>query len=84
MTLDHKARLPILLGLALISAVACAQYCFAQTVADKTDRLVVQQPLDELAIAFPIQIRKIDDPSVRIFLKLRIATVLWNEPHQNR
>src|SRR6185503_878495 len=49
MTLDHKARLPILLGLALISAVACAQYCFAQTVADKTDRLVVQQPLDELA-----------------------------------
>ena len=83
MTLDHKARLPILLGLALISAVACAQYCFAQTVADKTDRLVVQQPLDELAIAFPIQIRKIDDPSVRIFLKLRIATVLWNEPHQN-
>jgi hypothetical protein len=84
MTLDHKARLPILLGLALISALVCAQYCFAQTVADKTDRLVVQQPLDELAIAFPIQIRKIDDPSVRIFLKLRIATVLWNEPHHNR
>jgi len=42
MTLDHKARLPILLGLALISAVACAHYGFAQTVADKTDRLVVQ------------------------------------------
>ena len=65
----------------LIATVACPQFCFGQTGADKTD--LVQQSLDELAIAFPLQIRKIDDPSVRIFLKLRIASVLWNEPHQN-
>jgi len=78
---DHRLRFPIVLGLALISAVACPQVCFGQTSAEKTD--LVQQSLDELAIALPLQIRKIDDPSVRIFLKLRIASVLWKEPHQN-
>ena len=83
MTLYDRARFAIVLGLALIVAIACPQICFGQTAVDQTDLLVVQQRVDDLAVAFPIQIRKIDDPTVRIFLKLRLATLLWNEPDRN-
>ena len=80
MTRVQKPRFHIVLGLALTFAVACPQICFGQTGADKISLLLVQQSLDELAIAFPSHIRKIDDPTVRIFLKLRLASLLWNEP----
>jgi hypothetical protein len=79
----YDARLAIVLGLALILAIACPQICFGQTAVVQTDLIIVQQRLDDLAVAFPIQIRKIDDPTVRIFLTLRLATLLWNEPDRN-
>lgn len=83
MSLDHRTRFPLVLGLAVTLAVACPRICFGQTGPDKTDLLVLQQTLDELAIALPAQIKKIDDPTVRVFLKLRIASVLWNDLQQN-
>jgi len=83
MILCDRARFAIVLGLALIIAIACPQICFGQTALDQTDLIIVQQRLDDLAVAFPIQIRKIDDPTVRIFLKLRLARLLWNEPDRN-
>jgi hypothetical protein len=83
MILYDRARFAIVLGLALIVAIACPQICFGQTAVDQTDLIIVQQRLDDLAVAFPIQIRKIDDPTVRIFLKLRLARLLWNEPDRN-
>jgi len=84
MTLDHRTHFPLLFGLAVTLAIACPRICLGQTSQDKTDLLVLQQQtLDELAIALPAQIKKIDDPTVRVFLKLRIASVLWNEPQQN-
>lgn len=83
MILNHKVLCQIIFGFALISALTCPQVCFGQTGADKTD-FVVQQAVDELALTFPGYIRKIDDPSVRIFLKLRLASVLWKEPDQNK
>ena len=82
MILDRKVLCQIVFGLALVSALTYPQFCFGQTGADKTD-FVVQQTLGELALTFPTYIRKIDDPAVRIFLKLRLAAVLWNEPPQN-
>ena len=82
MTLKYRARFSAL-GFALTLSIASTQICFAQPGADQTGRLVVQQRLDELTIAFPIQIRKIDDPTVRIFLKLRLASLLWTEPDHN-
>src|SRR5689334_19844956 len=83
MTVHPWPRFLIVLGLALILVLACPPVSFGQTSPDKTDLLVLQQTLDELAIALPAQIKKIDDPTVRVFLKLRIASVLWNERQQN-
>jgi hypothetical protein len=83
MTVHRWPRFPIVLGLALILVLACPRISSGQTSPDKTDLLVLQQTLDELAIALPAQIKKIDDPTVRVFLKLRIASVLWSEPQQN-
>ena len=83
MTLKYRARLPTVLGFALTLSIACTQICFGQTGPDQTGQLVLQQRLEELTIAFPVQIRKIDDPTVRIFLKLRLASLLWTEPDQN-
>ena len=83
MTLKHRARFQIPLGFALTLSLACTQICFGQTGPDQTGRLLLQQRLDELVIALPAQIKKIDDPAIRVFLKLRLASVLWTQPDQN-
>jgi hypothetical protein len=71
-------------------------FCFALTVSalntslgqsseDQEQLLRVRQRVEDLAVNFPPQIKKLDEPTVRVFLKLRIASVLWleSEPSTN-
>ena len=63
--------------------LVAGQVCFGQTDQGQTGLLAVHQQLSEIGNQIPAQIRKVDDPTVRVFLQLRIATLLWSERGEN-
>jgi len=53
------------------------QVCLAQNIQDETS--FAKQRATELIADLPAQIKKVDDASVRVFLRLRLATFHWSE-----
>jgi hypothetical protein len=54
-----------------------SQICLAQDTQEKTP--FAKQRALELMEGLPAEIKKIDDPTVRVFLQLRLATFQWSE-----
>jgi hypothetical protein len=55
------------------------QVCLGQTGQPRTEDILLNDRLTELAIQFPAQIKELDNGPVRVFLQLRLATLLWSE-----
>ncbi|MCM3873844.1 MAG: DUF1216 domain-containing protein, partial [Pyrinomonadaceae bacterium] len=56
---------------------------FAQKDQKTIRQLIVRERLSDIADQIPANIRKVEDPTVRVFLQLRVATLLWSERDEN-
>jgi len=62
---------------AFVLLLTVGQVCLAQNIQDETS--FAKQRATELIADLPAQIKKVDDASVRVFLRLRLATFHWSE-----
>ena len=62
---------------AFVLLLATVQLCLAQNIQDEAS--FAKQRATELIADLPAQIKKVDDASVRVFLRLRLATFHWSE-----
>lgn len=58
--------------------LVASSVCVGQGDRGQMEGLALRQRLIELGDISP-QVRKVDDPTVRVFLQLRIATLLWSD-----
>jgi len=63
--------------LVLFLLISFGHYCFGQTDQIRPEELLLKERLAELGVDIPSRISKLDNVTVRNFLRLRIATVLW-------
>src|SRR4026207_2437493 len=62
---------------AFVLLLTVGQVCLAQDMQDETS--FAKQRATELIEDLPAQIKKVDDATVRVFLRLRLATFHWSE-----
>jgi hypothetical protein len=72
------ARNRFILALSLLTIFAPG--CFGQANLPRPEQLRLDERLSELSIQFPSEIKELDGGTVRVFLRLRLASVLWSEP----
>lgn len=74
-----RKELPVMVRCccAFLLVLLTGQVCLAQTIQDETS--FAKQRANELIEDLPAQIKKIDDATVRVLLRLRLATFHWSE-----
>jgi len=62
---------------AFLLLLTTGSVCLAQNIQDETS--FARQRANELIEDLPAQIKKVDDATIRVFLRLRLATFYWSE-----
>lgn len=57
---------------------ALAQFCMSQSSNPRSEDVLAER-LNELSVQLPAEIKQLDRGAVRVFLRLRLATLLWSE-----
>ncbi len=74
---SHHLHVMVRSGCALLLLLMTGHICLAQSIQDETS--FARQRATEFIEHLPAQIKKVDDPTVRVFLQLRLATFYWSE-----
>src|ERR1051326_3736013 len=74
-----RRQLRLMLGYwcALLLLLTTGHVCLAQNPQDETP--LAKQRASELMEDLPAQIKKLDDPTARVFLQLQLATFYWSD-----